>query len=181
MNLKILMFILLLVSSKLYSQFRAEMHTSGPSLGFSFLGSTVQLGINHEYGINFKNDNEEVIGKLGVGGIFRAWSYTEEFPEVEWSYSNILFGVQSNYHFKLKNEKLDPWAGVFLAYDFKEISKQILVEGAEVSNSEKGGLCVGAQAGIRFWLNSKMAFSVRLGIASQNYSALDLGFDYSFK
>ena len=181
MRFKILMFIFIITSSKVFSQFQAEMHTSGPSLGFSFLGSTVQLGINHEYGINLKNDNQEIIGKFGIGGIFRAWSYTEDFPEVEWSYSNILFGFQSNYHFKLKNEKLDPWAGLFIAYDFKEVNKEILVEGADISNSEKGGLCVGAQAGMRYWLNTKMAFSVRLGIATLNYSALDLGFDYSFK
>ncbi|MBK7105752.1 MAG: autotransporter domain-containing protein [Ignavibacteriae bacterium] len=174
-------FFLLFVTSNIFCQFQSNLHTSGPSLGFSFLGSTVQLGINHEYGIDLDNTENSKIGKLGIGGIFRSWSYSEIFPEVEWNYTNILFGFQTNYHFKLKNERFDPWAGLIIAYDFNDVNKQILVENANVSEVDKGGLWFGAQAGMRYWLNTKMAFNIRIGFGTLSYSALDLGIDYSFR
>ncbi|MBK8943845.1 MAG: hypothetical protein IPM32_01120 [Ignavibacteriae bacterium] len=174
-------FILLFISSNIFCQFQSNLHTSGPSLGFSFLGSTVQLGINHEFGIDLENSENSNIGKMGIGGIFRSWSYTETFPDVEWSYSNILFGFQTNYHFKLKDPKFDPWAGVIIAYDFNDVNRQILTENAIVNEVDKGGMWFGVQAGMRYWLNKQMAFSIRMGFGNLSYSALDLGIDYSFR
>ncbi len=172
---KFILLFILIFSVNVFAQFQNYKHTVGPSIGFSFLGSTIQLGINHEYGIALTD-----YGNLGIGGVFRYWSYSEEFPAIKWSYSNILLGCQINYHFFLKNSDFDPWAGVILAYDFRSSNEEIILQNVNYNKADDGGFWVGAQAGARYWLNKQMALCVRIGFGTLSYSALDIGFDYTF-
>ncbi|MCX8010982.1 MAG: hypothetical protein N3A61_07510 [Ignavibacteria bacterium] len=150
-----------------YSQFQVEKHYIGPRLGLSFLGSTISFGADYEYGMRME------FGNVGIGGIFRYWAYDEGW----WSYTNILFGVQGNYHFKLDNQILDPWAGLVLAYDvgtwdYKGVKDYWWRE------PSYGGLWLGLVGGLRYWISPTMALVGRIGFGTLSYGALEIGVDF---
>jgi len=156
------------------AQFTAHNHYLGPCIGLSFLGSTPQFGANYEYGMDLKD-----IGRVGIGGIFRYWSYSEGYFAGNWSYTNILIGAQGNYHFQLDKSKFDPWLGITLAYDAGSV-KWDGPSGHNYASPTYGGLFFGANAGSRYWLSPTLAVSARLGFGSLSYGALDLGVDFKF-
>jgi hypothetical protein len=156
------------------AQFTPMNNYLGPSIGFSFLGSTPQFGANYEYGMDIKD-----FGTVGIGGIFRYWSYGETFFEGKWSYTDVLIGVQGNYHFKLQTDKFDPWIGLTLAYDGGSVSWDG-PSGYNYSTPTYGGFFIGANAGARYWVSPTIAVSARLGLGSLSYGGLDLGVDFKF-
>ncbi len=178
-KLSYILFICLL-PSYIIGQFDTNKQILGPSAGFSFLGSTIQVGINHESGVLIRDLGIDEPGKLGVGGIFRYWSYSEIFPNVEWNYTDILLGLQINYHFSMLNENVDPWFGFIVAYDFGFSKSKIKIDSFPVGEESYAGLWVGANAGMRYWVTDNMAFSIRIGLGTRGYGALDLGLDYKF-
>ena len=93
------MIIALITTGTGYSQYDLNRSYLGPSIGLSFLGSTFQIGANYEYSMELEN-----FGNVGIGGVFRYWSYSENYFAGDWSYTDILVGVQGNYHFKVGNE-----------------------------------------------------------------------------
>jgi hypothetical protein len=177
---KFIIMFLIVIPSMIIGQFDIDKHMLGPSFGFSFLGSSVQFGINHEYGINIQELGIANSGKLGVGGIFRYLNYTENFTHIDWEYTDIILGVQTNYHFYIANEDLDPWFGLVFAYDFGYVDDKIKISGVNVENKSYGGFWLAVNAGMRYWLNEKFAINARIGFGTLNYSALDLGIDYKF-
>jgi hypothetical protein len=156
------------------AQFTPNNHYLGPSIGLSFLGSTVQFGANYEYGMDVEN-----FGRVGIGGIFRYWSYSEGFFEGEWSYTDVLIGVQGNYHFKLEENKFDPWLGLTLAYDGGSVSWDG-PGGFDYVSPTYGGFFIGAHGGARYWISPTLAVSARIGFGTLSYGALDLGVDFKF-
>lgn len=159
-----------------FAQFTAGKHYLGPSVGLSFLGSVPQFGVNYEYGMDVQN-----FGRIGIGGIFRYWSYSENYgfgSTGKWSYTNILIGAQANYHFKLEGSKFDPWLGVTLAYDAGSV-KWDGPAGNYISPTY-GGMFFGANGGARYWLSPTVGLSARVGFGSLSYGALDLGVDFKF-
>jgi hypothetical protein len=160
------------------AQFTPNNHYLGPCVGLSFLGSTPQFGVNYEYGMDLEN-----FGRVGIGGIFRYWSYSEDFGGFlgsgKWSYTDILIGAQGNYHFKLESNTFDPWVGVTLAYDAGSVSWDG-PGGYNYASPTYGGLFFGAQGGARYWFSPTVAVSARLGYGSLSYGALDLGVDFKF-
>ena len=174
-------FILLILPSCLFGQLEINNNILGPSAGFSFLESTLQLGINHEYNIDPDVLGISSDGVLGFGGIFRYWNYSEKFKDFQWDYTNILLGAQINYHFYFPNDNIDPWLGFVLAYDFGDADLKITNSNINVLEKDYGGLFIGATAGIRYWVSKKIAASARIGIGSSSYGALELGFDYQLK
>jgi len=155
------------------AQFTPEHHYLGPSIGLSFLGSVPQFGVNYEYGMDLQN-----FGRVGIGGIFRYWSYNEDFFDGHWSYTDILIGLQGNYHFKLETDKFDPWLGLTLAYDAGSVSWD--GPGGNFTSPTVGGFFIGANAGARYWVSPTIAISARLGFGSLSYGGLDLGVDFKF-
>lgn len=155
------------------AQFVNGKSALGPCIGLSFLGSTPQFGVNYEYGIDVQN-----FGLLGIGGIFRYWSYSEDYYSGKWKYTDILIGAQGNYHFKVGDRKFDPYLGLTLAYDAGSVSW----EGAysTYATPTHGGLFLGADAGARYWISPTVALTGRLGFGSLGYGALDLGVDFKF-
>jgi hypothetical protein len=156
------------------AQFTPEHHYLGPSLGFSFLGSTPQFGINYEYGMDLQD-----FGRVGIGGIFRYFSYSENFLDGKWSYTDVLIGAQGNYHFIVENNKFDPWVGLTLAYDAGSVSWDGPF-GYSYATPTYGGFFIGADAGARYWVSPKVGISARLGFGSLSYGALELGVDFKF-
>ena len=174
----LLVSILVFSVNPLFGQLKSNQHVIGPSLGFSFLESTLQFGINHEYNIDTKQIGLGTNGIIGVGGLFRYWNYSEKFKDFQWDYTNILLGVQTNYHFYFYNDNIDPWIGVILAYDFGEANLKITNSTVNVLDQESGGLFVGASAGIRYWVSNNIGISAIIGIGSLRYGALEIGVDY---
>lgn len=159
------------------AQFSAGKHHLGPSVGFSFLGSTPQFGLNYEYGLDVKD-----FGLLGIGGIARYWSYSEDYgygSTGKWKYTDILIGAQANYHFKVGDGKFDPWLGVTLAYDAGKVTWDGPA-GESWASPSYGGMFFGGNAGARYWFSPAIAVSARLGFGSLGYGGLDLGVDFKF-
>jgi hypothetical protein len=176
-NLKWLIVLVLFstITLKTNAQFEAGASYAGPSLGLSFLGSTFQLGLNYEYGMNLKQIGLDGPGKIGIGGILRYWSYSSGSDYSKWKYTDILIGAQGNYHFPT-GSKLDPWIGLVLAYDAGSVSWD--GSGSKVSEPTYGGLWLGAHAGIRYWISPTLAATARVGFGTLSYGALDIGVDF---
>ncbi len=150
------------------AQFDVGAHYAGPSLGFYFHGSSIILGGNYEYGMELKD-----IGKVGIGGIVRYFSYDAGW----WSYSDILLAAQGNYHFNLESKKFDPWAGLVIGFDIGSVDysgpgNQYYVE------PSYGGFLIGLQGGARYWFSPSMAVVGRLGFGSLSFGYFDVGLDF---
>lgn len=157
------------------AQFTPNKNYLGPSIGLSFLGSAPQIGVNYEYSMDLEN-----FGRVGIGGIFRYWKYSEDYNIYgKWSYTNVLIGAQGNYHFKLENNKFDPWAGLTLAYDGGSVSWDG-PSGYNYTSPTSGGLFLGLEGGIRYWVSPTVGISARLGYGSLSYGALEIGADFKF-
>jgi hypothetical protein len=154
----------------------ADKNYLGPAIGLSFLGSAPQFGVNYERAIE-----TESMGTIGIGGLFRYWSYsTDSWFLGKWKYSNTLIGAQGNYHFTLDDDRIDPWAGLVLAYNVGKVTYDGNVGGDLFSSPTSGGLWLAAAGGARYWVNPNMAISVRLSFGSLSYGALDVGLDFKF-
>jgi hypothetical protein len=162
----------LLFQSPLKAQYTVDSHYVGPSIGLSFLGSTFQIGGNYEYAMNVEN-----FGKIGVGGIFRYWGYSDAFDAGKLSYTNIFIGVQGNYHFVIKgNDRLDPYGGLVLAYDGGSVSYS--GQKKSYATPSQGGVWLGFQGGIRYFINPNLAITGRVGFGTLSYGALEVGVDF---
>ncbi|HVO75125.1 MAG TPA: hypothetical protein VMT35_13940 [Ignavibacteriaceae bacterium] len=165
-------FFLIIFMTSSYSQFTPNKNYIGPSIGLSFLGSTPQFGANYEYGMTWEN-----FGTVGIGGVFRYWGYSEDAFGYGWKYTDILIGAQGNYHFKVDNDKWDPWAGLVLAYDAGSVSWDG-PGGYNYATPTYGGLFLGVHGGVRYWVAPTIAISAGIGYGSLSYGALDLGVDF---
>jgi hypothetical protein len=169
-----LIFIFLLFQQSSKAQFTEGNHYAGPSIGLSFLGSTFQVGGNYEYAIGI-----ESFGRIGLGGVIKYWSYGENFISGKWNYTNILIGVQGNYHFVISAlEKLDPYAGLVLAYDGGSVSYEGPIQ--NYPTPSHGGLWIGAQGGVRYWFTPIIAATGRVAFGTLSYGALEIGIDLKF-
>ncbi len=157
------------------AQFREGNNYLGASIGLSFLGSAPQFGINYEHAINVQD-----FGMVGIGGVFRYWGYSETYFDGKWSYSNVLIGAQGNYHFKVGNDKLDPYAGIVLAYDAGSVSWSGPNSIYSYSSPTSGGLWAALQGGIRYMISPQWSLTARVGFGSLSYGALEVGADYQF-
>lgn len=160
------------------AQFEKQTSYLGPSIGLYFYGSTPIFGANYEYAL----DTELGDGLLGIGGLFRYWSWSTDegdyFGEVwGWTYTDIMIGAQVNYHFKVGDGKFDPWGGLTLAYDAASV-KYRGPSGFNYSSPTSGGLFLGTNAGARYWFSKNMAVVGRIGFGTMSYSALDIGIDF---
>ena len=163
-----------LFSTKSYSQFELDRSYIGPTIGLSFLGSAPQFGVNYEYSLELQN-----FGSVGIGGVFRYWGYSNNEFYGKLSYTNILIGVQGNYHFKVTNDKWDPWIGLVLADDIASTSATYNDFYLNYSYSASvGGIFLGLQGGVRYWINPNLAIVARIGYGSLSYGALDVGVDF---
>jgi hypothetical protein len=164
--------ICLLFQSPLNAQYTIGKHYAGPAIGLSFLGSALQLSGNYEYAINVEN-----FGNVGIGGVLRYWGYNENFFGGKWSYTSIFIGAQGNYHFEIKgNNQLDPYAGIVLGYEGGSVSGPSGI----FSTPSHGGLWLGFQGGMRYWIKPDLAITGRVGFGTLSYGALEFGVDWKF-
>jgi len=155
------------------AQYVKDKHYLGPSLGLSFLGSTPEIGVNYEYAI----DKE-----FSIGGIFRYFSYGEDFPFYygKYSYTYVFLGAQGNYHFKIDNPKIDPFAGLVLGFNTYSSTWERWEghKGIIPSASGSSGLYLSAHGTFRYWIKPNLGLQVRINFGTSKYSALDFGVDW---
>ena len=173
-NLSFVITILLLAYGNSNAQFTPNKNYLGPNLGLSFLGSTPQFGVDYEYSMDLEN-----FGRVGIGGVFRYWGYSETYFEGKWSYTNVLIGAQGNYHFKMENNKFDPWLGLILAYDAGSVSWDG-PSGYNYSSPTYGGFFLGVNGGLTYWVSPTIGITGRLGYGSLSYGGLDVGVNFKF-
>jgi hypothetical protein len=173
---KILLLLLLSATlSAAFAQFEVNKHYAGPMVGLSFLGSTLQIGGGHEYGIEIQN-----FGSIGVGGLVRYWSYSENFGLGQLKYKGLLMGVQGNYHFDMDDRRFDPWGGLVLAFDAGSVEYSGPAGFPHITPSYGGRIWLGLHGGLRYWVQPNLAFSGRIGFGTMGYGALDFGVDFKF-
>lgn len=161
------------ISSNIFGQFKSVDKYIEPVVGFSFLGSAIQYGINYENTFMINSEH-----KVGFGVVTKYWKYSENIDNIETSYVIFLVGVQANYHFNLENKKVNPWVGVALAYNLgsTKATWNIDPHPDEVLESpDQVGIWKSVHAGLRYWLTENIAASTRIGLGNMSYGALDLG------
>ncbi len=160
------------------AQFEAGKSHAGPSLGFGFAGYGLTFGADYEYVMNLKDIGVDAPGKLGVGGIFRYYNWTEGSFGYEWSFTDIIIGAQGNYHFKVGDGKVDPWVGLVLGFDVATSSWDG-PSGFGDNSDSSGGIFFNGNAGVRYWFSPNMAARASLGFGGI-VSSLILGVDFKF-
>ncbi len=173
---KILLVVLLCTSAMTFSQFTKEKSYLGPSLGFSFLGSTPMFGANYEYSID-KN--------LAVGGIFRYLSYSDDVGIWgKWNYTYMFIGAQGNYHFDklFKENKWDPFVGLVLGFNSysNSWSANSGYDWYHSSADGNSGLYVSAHASLRYWINPNFGVQGRLNFGNYGSGGFEIGCDWKF-
>ncbi len=169
------LFVVLFAFSSANAQYTLGRNYLGPTIGFSFLGSTPQFGVNFEHSMKLED-----FGNVGIGGVFRYWSYSETaYNSYKWSYTNILIGAQGNYHFVVTNDKFDPWAGIVIAYDAGSASWDG-PGGFNYVTPSYGGFFIGAQGGVRYWFQPNLGLVGRIAFGSLSYGGLEVGVDFKF-
>ncbi len=164
-----LLLIMLFTSKTALAQFEINKNYLGPTIGLAFGASTISFGANYEYGIRL-----EEIANIGIGGVFRYWSYSDGY----WSYTDIVIGAQTNYHFKFKNKKIDPWAGIILAFDFG--SSNWSGPYSNSSNNSYGGMRISFNGGARYWISPTIALNGRFAFGTLGYGGIEIGVDFKF-
>ena len=171
----------LFLSNVSFAQFEVGKHHAGPSISIGFGGWGLGFGADYEYGMSLKDIGVDAPGTLGIGGIFRYYNWSEDYFYGEWSYTDIIIGVQGNYHFKLDNSKLDPWVGLVLGFDIDSwsVTNRAGYETYDYGTSSSGGLFFNGNAGVRYWFSPTMAGRATFGFGNL-VSSLVLGVDFKF-
>jgi hypothetical protein len=166
---------------------RFEKGNSAINLGFgigsgyysgSFYSFTWGLNGSYELGIVEVPMGSKLKGIVGVGGLlgYSSYSYNYTYWDGKYHYSNILIAARGNYHFVFM-EKFDPYAGVFLGYQFA--SSKWKGTGTEPSDYTvthgyfRPGLFVGA----RYYFNNQFGVYAELGYM---LTVLNLGVTLKF-
>lgn len=186
--MKILKFLILLIfaanlSLNGQSQLKEKSHLLlkeknnliGTSFGFWMHGSTPILGANYE-----REFKQVGAGVIGLGAIIRFWSYLEKYSYAEVTYNNTFLGAQANYNVnKVGIGNFVPFAGLVAGYNFIGDRYRRYDENSIIAYDKtyKSGFLIWAQAGMRYFINPKLAASLRLGLGNLDFSSLELGID----
>lgn len=171
----IMVFLLIAVSTD-FSQLKERDNLIGPSLGFWARRSVPTFGINYE--------NQVVqagIGTIGLGGVFRFYTYSEGFPDVDYKYSFVSFGFQANYNFnQIGDGKFVPFVGLVLGYNSVSSSYTSPSGRVYTNYAYNSGMWVWGQVGMRYFFSPHVAGSVRINGGNYDFNTLELGVDFKF-
>jgi hypothetical protein len=153
----IVLFIVLMVSSVFAGEkeFRKGQLFLTPQAAYYYYAPN--LGVSVEYAVT---------ENIGIGGSFMLASWSAEAFDVKISESLITPSLEAYYHFKkIAAKKLDLFAGLSVGYSIYSYSWDI--SGIEWIDAGSSGLYLSPILGIRYYLTSKLAISLR-----SHYSAL---------
>ena len=138
---------------------------------YVYSGSSVTMPPIHgsvEFGVS---------DKIGVGGVigYTGSKYESSFGtgNYTWKFNYLIFGARGAYHFGIKNDKTDVYAGAMLGYN-KATSKfeSNVVDESLVGTSDVGGVVFGAFVGARYMFKDNIGGFAELGY---NIAWLNLG------
>jgi hypothetical protein len=152
------------------AQFEKRGNYIGPRVGIGANGSSLALGGGYEYGIT---------DVIGIGGLVDYYQYSySALGGFGGKYTYIVFGPQGNYHFTkiLKlDSKLDPFAGLVLAYEHISWKWDNAYYG-RVWSPSASGITLGGQVGLRYFMSPKLALYSQLGFG---ITYLKVGVDFA--
>jgi len=136
------------------------------------LGVGIGGGLGLPVGLSYE---KAVTDRIGVGGYLAFSTKKDSFGGFGgWRYTHILAAAKGSYHFKVKSEKFDPYAGVLLGYNIASV--KWTGDGEQPWSASAGGLMLGVHAGARYW------FSDRIGVFGElGYGAGILNVGVAFK
>ena len=154
------------------AQFAPGYTGVGPTIGLGSIGSaSVAIGGRFEHGI-------KPLPELGSGTL--AFELSVDY--YSWncgalgytcSVKYIPFGATANYHFKLDNEKIDPFLGLGLGYQTVSCS----ISGIATCGYSSALYFIG-RAGARYFFQPKMALYADLGAGA---ATLNVGLMFTLK
>ncbi len=139
--------------------FRNGDNVLGPAVGLGGVNGTVAVGAELEKGI-------KTLPELGNGALAlsaQAFYYHYSFPLATGaSVTTIPLGAAANYHFALKDQRIDPFVGLGLGYAFASVS----VPGYTVSSGS--GLFFWGRVGARYFVKPNLALHADAGLGMAN-------------
>jgi hypothetical protein len=160
-----------------FSQLREGDNLLGGSLGFWGHGRVPMFGANFE-----SNVVQAGIGTIGVGGLFRYYSFTNIYGNGDSRrYAFTSFGFQTNYNFNQIGEgKFVPYFGLVLGYNnvnhtYTDVSRNAVYI---TDISYTSGAWLWAQTGFRYFFSRSVAGNLRLGLGNNDFNTFEIGIDF---
>jgi hypothetical protein len=171
-----IIFLLCLIATS-HSQLKQGDNLLGVSVGFWAKGSVPMFGLNFE-----SNITQAGIGTIGLGGLFRYYSYTFNYPNGDSrKYAFTSFGFQANYNFnEIGDGKFVPYFGLVLGYNnVNNTYTDVTKHGEYITDvSYTSGMWLWVQLGMRYFFSPAVAGTVRLGLGNNEFNTLELGVDF---
>ncbi|MCI0450601.1 MAG: hypothetical protein L0Y79_12615 [Chlorobi bacterium] len=173
----LILFMALLSADNVSSQIREGDNLFGGSLGFWPTGEVPTFGIN--FGSNI---TQAGIGTVGLGGIFRYYSYSFVYGNGDsrrYSFSSL--GFQTNYNFnQIGNGRFVPYLGVVIGYNYVNTTYTDVSRNAVYITdvTYRSGAWLWGQAGFRYFFSPSVAGSVRAGFGNHDFNTFELGMDF---
>lgn len=143
----------------------------GPTLGIWANGINLTLGGNYEYELR-----EFGPGVLGIGGLIRFWTQSDDVVGVKIEFKNTTLAAQANYNFtNLPYENWVPFIGLVLGYNsvsFKSTYSNV--------GSIGSALIMWGQAGVRYFIKPNLAVVARFGAGNNDFIVPEVGVDFKF-
>ncbi|MBL8958689.1 MAG: hypothetical protein JNJ98_02465 [Gemmatimonadetes bacterium] len=140
----------------------------GATVGLGNVGGALAIGGRFEKAIKKLPDLGD--GTLGFQLGVDYWNYNERFVAIDYDFRYIAFSGTANYHFKVENKKIDPFLGAGLG--LSSVS-------TDFTGSASSGLYFIGRAGIRYFLNEKMAFYADAGASGA--ATINVGLTFGIK
>ncbi|MCI0449750.1 MAG: hypothetical protein L0Y79_08200 [Chlorobi bacterium] len=176
-NLFASLVVLLIISGAAFSQLKEGDNLLGGSLGFWPKGEVPMFGVNFE-----SNVTQAGIGTVGLGGIFRYYSYSFHYGNGDsrrYSFSSL--GFQANYNFnQISDGKFVPYFGLVIGYNYVSSTYTDVSRNAVYITdiSYSSGAWLWGQAGMRYFFSPRVAGTVRIGFGNHDFNTLELGVDF---
>lgn len=139
-----------------YSYTFAQAYQKGD--GMLNIGVGIGGGLGTPIGLSYEHGFSEKIS----GGVFLGYAGLKEdlvVASYKWTY--ILGGARASYHFDFNVDKLDPYIGVILGYNYAKGSWEN--GGGNWPTPSAGGVVYGGHAGARYYLSEKFALFAEVG------------------
>ncbi len=153
---------------------------AGPMIGYSLKSKALSYGINYEYAyLQIKS------GIFTAGWLGKYSSKNEDAFEssAKVKTQNISLGLQSNFNFnRLEPASIIPFIGLVIGYNYAVTEYNFNNGGNDplFPDTKKHSLYIFGQAGIRFFLSERTAFTLRGGTGNIDKSMLEAGIDFKF-
>jgi len=118
------------------------------------------------------------IGNIGVGGIVSYASSKYSDGVNTYKSSGILVGIRGTYHFILRSDKIDPYAGVMIGYVFTNNTLPAYSYSPYGFSAKSSGVVPGFFAGIHYYFQP--AFGVYGEVGYDGFSIVNLGVAFRF-